>query len=137
MKIVCLFLGLILLWLIAVSPSALEIEGNQNERDFGIITRRREPTIHEVLVASFRQESALAIRVFKCESGLNPRAVSATGDYGIGQINLESHRRKIQGENDVQKIEWLFDYKNNIRLARSLYDASGWGPWDSSRACWG
>lgn len=86
---------------------------------------------------AFGSKAEEAMRVFRCESGLNPRSVgdselastkrmqAETGkDYGssigIAQIRLLPGR---------PSREWLLDPYNNIQYARQLYDRQGWQPW--------
>ena len=82
----------------------------------------------------FGKNAPQAIRVFKCESGLRPAAVSNTHDYGVAQINLVSHASKIPADD---KVAWLFEPENNIKLALQLFIYSGWNPWKSSFNCHG
>lgn len=87
----------------------------------------------EVIEYNWNGNSQQAYAIFRCESGLQEKAVGPTQDYGVAQIHLPSHRGKVPGETDSEKIEWLFDYKNNLRLAKQIYDASGWYPWVCAR----
>jgi soluble lytic murein transglycosylase-like protein len=95
----------------------------------------REAPVHlagtaelEVLVASaFPEDPKTALRIVSCESAWNSAARSATGDSGLFQIN-DIHR----GPGGVAaglSVEDLFDPLVNIRVARALYDESGWHPW--------
>lgn len=72
-----------------------------------------------------------ALAVLNCESGFNVAAVSRTKDYGLFQINSRTWTR-LFGE------EFKVNWKENIRVAKVIYDRSGsWNPWASSRKCWG
>lgn len=95
-----------------------------------------ERDIIEYIYQKFGGSSAQAVRVFRCESGLRALVVSPSNDYGIGQINYSAHQAEIPGETKAEKIEWLFNYKNNIDFAYSLYKANGWKDWSMSRSCW-
>lgn len=77
------------------------------------------------------------IRIARCESGLWPRAVSRTGDYGLFQISLRWHGKRIPGQTNGDKIVWLQDMENNTWIAYSLYLEQGTRPWKSSEHCWG
>ena len=85
--------------------------------------------INQTIYREFKNEAPTAQGVFFCESGLKARAVSKTGDYGVSQINLSAHRNKVPGETDQQKIDWLFNFQNNLKLAKYIYDTSGFYPW--------
>lgn len=88
----------------------------------------------------FGNKADEAMRVFRCESGLNPRSVGdstlestkemkKTGDYGesigIAQIRLLPGR---------PSREYLLDPYNNIDYAKKLYDRQGWQPWSCKKA---
>ena len=89
----------------------------------------KETTTHKVKRLTYQyfgKDAPTAIRIFKCESGLRPDAVSHTNDYGVAQINLPSHSKKIPAGD---KVAWLFNPENNIKLAWQLFKVSGWNPW--------
>ena len=101
------------------------------------VTTTRETTTHKVkrlTYSYFGANGEKAVRVFSCESGLRPAAVSYTYDYGVAQIHLASHSAKIPADD---KVAWLKVPENNIKLALQLFMASGWNPWRSSQNCWG
>src|SRR3990167_2589914 len=91
--------------------------------------------IQEKICQVFKENCSEATTVFRCESGLNSLAISPTGDFGISQINLQAHYRKIKGNTREEKISNLYSPDFNIRFAYSLYLAQSWAPWRSSRAC--
>lgn len=68
-----------------------------------------------------------AQRVAKCESELNPNAVSPTNDHGLFQINAV-HRAAFSR---VTGLAWshVYDAYANARYARDLYNRQGWSPW--------
>lgn len=69
-------------------------------------------------VAEWRQEQAL--KVFTCESGLNPWATN--GQYlGVAQM----------GEYERRSTGWKWRVKNQIRAAKRYFNRTGraWGPW--------
>lgn len=71
--------------------------------------------------------TAKATRVARCESGLNPRAVSRTNDHGLFQINYV-HRRTV--ERLGYRWSQIYDPYVNSRVARHIYNqAGGWRPW--------
>ena len=106
----------------------------------------------------FGDDAPRAIAVAKAESGLNPnrenrgtvgsipRLPNYKGECSIGlfQINLASdgcqgakvHWAKVPGETLDEKIAWLKVPKNNISLAKKIYDSAGksfqpWGAYTS------
>ena len=88
-----------------------------------------EQEIYEVFGEEYYSE---AVRIFKCESGLNPEAVgvnnNGTIDVGIPQIN------SIHGI----RAKWLKNPAIAIRVGKQLFDEhEGWGPWYSSYDCHG
>ena len=97
----------------------------------------KETTTHKVKRLTYQyfgEDAPQAVRVFKCESGLRPDAESHTNDHGVAQINLTSHAAKIPASD---KVAWLRNPENNIKLALQLFIHSGWNPWNSSKGCWG
>lgn len=103
------------------------------------------------IVRVFGEDALRAIAIAKAESGLDPnregihRANTLWEGYqgecsiGLFQINLASdgchgkwlHAYKIPGETLDEKIIWLKNYKNNIQIAKEIYDAQGFNPWST------
>lgn len=77
------------------------------------------------------------IMIAKCESSLNPRAVGPTQDYGLFQIHLPSHWKRIPGKTAFEKQSWLLDVNNNTFFAYTLFLEQGVAPWRSSSRCHG
>lgn len=68
-----------------------------------------------------------AVRVARCESGLNPRAISRGGaNWGLFQIN-KVHRGRV--ESMGHRWEDLLDPRVNAEVAKAIFDGSGWRPW--------
>jgi hypothetical protein len=88
----------------------------------------RSPALDAINV-SFGPLAAQATRVARCESGLNPAAVSSGGsNWGLFQIN-RVHAGQFQA---VTGQPWsaALDPYANAQYARWLYNQSGgWGPW--------
>lgn len=93
-----------------------------------------------------------AMCIIKHESGANPTRenlgkarVGYRGECSIGlfQINLASngcagkkvHWNKAQGNTLSEKIAWLKVPENNVKIAKQLFDASGWNPWTTFKKC--
>lgn len=71
-----------------------------------------------------------AVRVARCESSLNPRAVNPNGFHGLFQIAKAYHRSAFERVTGVSWDEGIYNAYYNSQYARYLYDASGgWGPW--------
>lgn len=92
----------------------------------------REPItdIEKEIYEVFGEDWEKALKIFECESGLNPKAINTnnkngTFDAGLPQIN------SVHG---IDK-KWLFNYKIAIRVAKQMFDKQGWSPWYSSFAC--
>lgn len=77
---------------------------------------------------------AKAVRVADCESGLNPRAVSAGGgNHGLFQIN-SVHKPTVQ----AMGYSWnqIYDPYVNAKVARKIFNDAGksWRPWGCRNA---
>jgi soluble lytic murein transglycosylase-like protein len=82
--------------------------------------------IERLIIATFPEEPHLALAIARAESNLNPNAVNwrdahrgCNGSFGVFQI----------GCLHVDDVEKLYDVEYNIRMARRIYDQSGWQPW--------
>lgn len=68
-------------------------------------------------------EAGDAIKVFTCESRLNPSVEhwnnNGSVDTGVAQIN------SVHGINQ----KWLRDYRINLLVAYKLWQEQGWRPW--------
>jgi hypothetical protein len=89
----------------------------------------------------FGPEGDNAVKVARCESNLNPAALGDTSlpstlawkaigkpwgpSVGVFQIRLLPGR---------PERSWLESAENNIRYAKQLHDAQGWGPWSCKKA---
>ncbi|TCC32423.1 peptidoglycan-binding protein [Kribbella sindirgiensis] len=83
-----------------------------------------------------------AVRVARCESGLNPIAVglntNGTKDVGVFQFNTGGTLQEyLPGSDAGEKIDRALSSADNIHAAYDLYRARGWQPWDSSANCHG
>lgn len=79
--------------------------------------------IIEKIRETFPEDPERAVAIAKCESGLNPKAVSPTNDHGLMQINKTVHT--VTGD--------IYDVETNLKFARKLYDERGWQPWTCNR----
>ena len=84
------------------------------------VENRKEfrPELEAIYIYFGKDITAYAIAI--AESGLNCKRVSKTKDYGLFQIN-QVHLPKFK--------EDKFDCYENARVAKKIYDASGWNPW--------
>lgn len=65
-----------------------------------------------------------AIQVADCESGLNPRATSPSGHYGLWQMRMETWR-SYGGSGDPRDASPA----EQTAAAWRLYQQRGWAPW--------
>lgn len=85
-------------------------------------------SVEAIIQRHFGDAAPTAIRVARCESTLNPRAMSpGGGNHGLFQIN-NVHRGTFES---VTGAPWsaVYDAETNTRFAHWLYRQSGWGPW--------
>ncbi|MGK2928628.1 MAG: transglycosylase SLT domain-containing protein, partial [Acidimicrobiales bacterium] len=85
-------------------------------------------SVGDVIARHFGAAAGTATRIARCESGLNPGAVSAGGgNHGLFQIN-NVHRGTFES---VTGASWsaVYDAEANTVFAKWLYDQEGWGPW--------
>jgi hypothetical protein len=85
--------------------------GVENRKEF-------RPELEAIYIYFGKDITAYAIAM--AESGLNCKRVSKTKDYGLFQIN-QVHLPKFK--------EDKFDCYENARVAKKIYDASGWNAW--------
>lgn len=71
-----------------------------------------------------------ALKVFTCESHLNPDALGKLGERGIAQIH-PVHRDMVRR----MGFSWdqMFDARDNVTVALDIFEASGWKPWSCRR----
>lgn len=94
----------------------------QVEKPVAVYTHPK--TIEDKIKALWPNDWETAIKVFTCESGLNPTAynenTNGSIDVGIAQVN------SIHGVS----AKMLTDVDVNLAVARQIYDnAGGWTPW--------
>lgn len=100
----------------------VELTGDQAEALSGHLTVVDTPAEVEALIRATWPDHAedRAVRVARCESGLNPNAKNRTSSAsGVMQL-LAIHWR---GRFDP------FDARANIAYAYRLWQSSGWSPW--------
>lgn len=85
-------------------------------------------SVQEIIARYFGTQTQKALAVARCESGLNPGAVSpGGGNHGLFQIN-NVHSGQFQS---VTGAPWSarYDAETNTKFAHWLYSQQGWGPW--------
>lgn len=83
------------------------------------------------IICSYPWGCETAIRVFSCESELQPDAISYNGSsYGVAQI-WKGHAWRFPGFWE----RWMIP-EVNIGWAYELWGEQGWEPWEESRSCW-
>ena len=100
-------------------------------------------TIEEEIRKVFGIFSNIALAVATAESHLKPNAILKTPrecSVGLFQINLARnycrgkwiHAGKVPGKTMDEKIKWLQNPINNIKIAKQIFDASGnFNPWST------
>jgi hypothetical protein len=82
-----------------------------------------ENSVEDIISRYFPEDPKMAIAIAKAESGLRAEAVNensnGTRDAGLFQVN------DIHGHS----IEERLDLENNVKIARAIYEKSGWYPW--------
>lgn len=79
------------------------------------------------IAAHFGDVYDRAVGVARCESTLNPNAVSRDGsNWGLFQINIV-HRTRVES----MGFSWsqILDADVNAAVARAIFDEQGWVPW--------
>lgn len=123
---------------VMTSATILPLEPKQEV----VIEQKAELTKEQVIINKitevFGENAPIMIKVARCESGIrqfddkgqiikNP----VTPDYGLFQINLPSHEKKLE--------ELKLDYReldDNIAYAKYLFDKNGLRDWQMSAKCW-
>ena len=99
-----------------------------------IIADKERFTVTEIIVKYFGDHSDEAVRVAVCESRLNRKAISHTGDYGVFQINKATwfHHYSLDNESALTANE-------NVAVAYDIFKNNGysWKAWYSSAHCHG
>lgn len=86
-----------------------------------------DPQRIEELVCSYGWDCATALRVFTCESRLDPAAVDATGEnWGLTQLN----RATWEPHFGPERWALVLDAGVNLEMAWEVYErGGGWFPW--------
>ncbi len=107
------------------------------------------PTVSDLFDSHFGKEAVIAKAIAKAENYAGePKAVNTnhdsqslpdkpwkqyfpngSEDYGLMQINLFWNWPKVPGETKAEKVEWIQDPENNIKLAKQIRD--GWGNYNA------
>ena len=84
----------------------------------------------DAITQAFGPIADQAMNVAKCESNMDPNAVSSGGgNYGLFQIN-SIHADEFQAVTGQPFHDGALDPYANSNYAKHLYDESGgWGPW--------
>ena len=94
------------------------------------------PTAHATTVAQgkkeirrlFGKDAGWAMCIVNRESGWNPRAVSATNDHGLFQLNAPTWQRFFG-----PRWQRVYDPVANVRMAYVIYQRGGRSPWHGGR----
>lgn len=87
----------------------------------------------KLISKNFGNKSKTAYAVLLQESSGNPEATqSRTGCYGLFQIRLSSHWKKIPGKTKAEKIKNLKDPEINTKLAVQISgNGKNWKAWEA------
>lgn len=85
-------------------------------------TEREE--IEDLIRDTFPEDPDRALAIAKCESNLNPNALSKTHDGGVFQIHVPVHQERL-----TELGLDIWDPEDNVKFARILYEERGWKPW--------
>jgi hypothetical protein len=84
-----------------------------------------EETVESMIQEVFGDDAVTALAIANAESRLNAKAVhinnNGTQDFGVFQIN------SVHKPTETQK----FNARDNIKLAKSIFDKSGWTAWST------
>lgn len=114
---------------VQADPGAYEVPTTIAQRRVPTTTRasRSRRTPHATAPATKPPTGDIWWRLALCESGGNPKAVSASGRYrGAFQFSLETWRSLGMAGDPIQ-----FDYGTQLIAAKRLQVRSGWGQWPS------
>lgn len=101
-----------------------------------VFTAPSQATPTRAICKVFGKRCAAAVRVARCESRLNPRAVSRTRDVGLFQVNYAAHGWR--GESFAEFYRRMADVQRNVQYAYRLSrGGTSWGAWRWSRHCHG
>ena len=110
------------------APEVVEVQQDHEISPPPKVELSEREQIIEYIEEVFEEHLVIALAVAQCESGLRPSAFNDNTtwggvgrDHGIFQINDVYHANK----GDIPNLTW----KQNIRIARKIFDASGWYAW--------
>lgn len=118
------------IWMSTYKPIP-QVEASQEQvrtitEDFESKDIPKQPeTIEEKIIRFFGKDSEQAIKVFTCESGLNPNVI---GDINTKYPSVGVAQIRMLPERNLQVSEML-DADKNLDYAKHLFDKSGWTPW--------
>jgi hypothetical protein len=89
-------------------------------------------SVEEIILEVFGEHGQAAIGVARCESGLNPGAISrGGGNWGLFQIN-KVHRGRVEAMG--YRWEDVLDARVNTLVAHAIFSEQGWSPWGCRHA---
>ena len=103
----------------------------QTEETHNVILIATTTPIEQKIRDAFPEQPNTMLAIAKCESHMNPLAISPTHDYGIFQLNKSAHGATLTALN----LDPL-DVDDNIQFARMLYEKNGTRDWNMSKGCW-
>lgn len=83
--------------------------------------------IEQLICSVFTEDCAHAVRVAKCESGLNPLAHNPSGASGVFQIMMPLHAGMFEAHG--WSPDDVYDAYRNTVVAHDLWESNGWRAW--------
>ena len=116
--------------LIVMKAEAYNVEEvKPQEARLEVIINWTPERIEQEIRTTFPESPNTAVAIAKCESGMKPKQVGLSSpDYGLMQINGPSWDRKAAL---LGYTKYRTDVKDNLKMARHIYDAAGgkWTDW--------
>lgn len=116
---------------------APKIEIKQDQPKYGVKVVNRiaidypqtdKEYVKQRVCAVFAEHCAEALIIAFHESGYRTNAVSATGDYGVMQLNCRWQKRRVGGD-----CTRFLDLETNLRVAKQIFNEQGWNPWSTKK----
>jgi hypothetical protein len=132
------------------TPVAHASEEEGSDEGKMIINQNTPPTTQDIeneIINVFKDDSKVALAIFKTESALNPKAQNwnchyyQNGKKYSTACKIEDRQKAWSVDCGIAQINYitpneskecpaeLFDYKNNIAVAKSMFDRRNFQPW--------
>jgi len=139
----------------AAEPTTISAEGLEPTYAEGVVDAtvpptKSTPSVEELIAEVFGDQADNALKIAKCESGMNPETIGdkhlmgmldgemigdsiglfqiRTGDAGVYD-KKPWNRAKANGMTVEEFRVYLKNPENNVRYAKKMFDRQGWGQW--------